>query len=173
MRDGLILRCFKKIVLMRFHIDLAVTRYLLKRAGEPRYRLSGECNQCGACCESPAIEVHRWVFWFRSLSWLVKSWHWYINGFNLMEKDRSNRLFIFECTHYDPETKRCDSYCSRPGMCRDYPLPLLFSTNPDFFDRCSHYPVRKSAESFRQSINDLDIPEAKKQDLIEKLNLKD
>lgn len=173
MRDGLFLKCFKTIVLIRFHVDRYLTRRYLHLKGEPLYRLGGHCNQCGACCETPAVQVHRGVFLSRSATWLIKWWHWKINGFRLIEKDRKNRVFIFKCTHFDPETKQCDSYNSRPGMCRDYPRPLLFSTNPEFFKQCGHYPVRKSAGSFRQSIENLDFPDDKKQELIRKLHLRE
>ena len=44
-------------------------------------------------------------------------------------------------THFDWETRSCDSYVSRPGMCRDYPRALLDQPRPRLFVECG-YGVR-------------------------------
>jgi hypothetical protein len=62
MRDGPIRRVLKRIALSRYTFDLWFTRLLLRARGEPRYRLTGACNGCGRCCETPVISVSAPVF---------------------------------------------------------------------------------------------------------------
>jgi Fe-S-cluster containining protein len=54
-------------------------------------------------------------------------------------------MFIFRCTHWDPATRRCDSYESRPGMCRDYPRAHLWTGNPEFLPGCGYRAVAPGA----------------------------
>ena len=52
---------------------------------------------------------------------------------------------MFRCTHFDPSERRCDSYSSRPGMCRDYPRALLFQPAPELLPGCGYRPVSRKA----------------------------
>ena len=88
MRDGPLRRLIKRMALLRYTIDLAFTRLVLRAQGEPRYRLTGSCNGCGKCCETPTIPVSTPVFRLRSLRWLALTWHRVINGFELIGEDR-------------------------------------------------------------------------------------
>jgi hypothetical protein len=56
------------------------------------------------------------------------------------------RVFVFRCTHFDVATRSCDSYESRPGMCRDYPRALLDQPAPAFFPECGYRPVATNAK---------------------------
>ena len=81
------------------------------------------------------------VWYLRSLRGLFLGWMKHVNGFDLESVDRSSRTFVFRCTHFDLETRSCDSYISRPGMCRDYPRALLDQPRPRLFAECG-YRVR-------------------------------
>lgn len=152
MRDGLVRRALKAVARHLRSIDLGFTRWVLSRRGEPRYRLTGSCNGCGKCCERPTIQAS--VFSWRlplvraSTLW----WHRVVNGFELVETDPRFKLFVFRCTHYDAVTKRCDSYESRPLMCRDYPVNLTFEAVPPLFPECSHGVVDRNAEQLRAAL---------------------
>jgi Fe-S-cluster containining protein len=77
----------------------------------------------------------------------------------------------FLCTHWDATSKRCDSYESRPGICRDYPRNLLYSSIPDFFAECGYRPIDKNAEKFNLALEKVLIDEEKKKKIKEKLFL--
>ncbi|HVG61919.1 MAG TPA: YkgJ family cysteine cluster protein [Hyalangium sp.] len=173
MRDGPLRRIIKKLALLRYTIDLGFTRLMLRAQGEPRYRLTGSCNGCGKCCETPTIPVSTPVFRLRSLRWLALTWHRVINGFELIGEDRRQKLFVFRCTHYDPVTKQCDSYDSRPGMCRDYPRNLLYAALPEFLSECSYQAVYKKAEGLRKSLERANLPPEKLAEVLKKLHLDD
>jgi uncharacterized protein len=173
MKDGPLRRAIKRIALVRYTIDLWLTRLLLKARGEPRYRLTGACNGCGRCCETPVIPVSRPVFFLRSLRWLTLTWHRAVNGFEYVGDDRRARLFVFRCTHYDPVTKQCDSYDSRPGMCRDYPRNLVYSALPEFFPECGYSAAYKKGEQLRQALLKANLPPEKYEELVRKLHLKE
>ena len=71
---------------------------------------------------------------------LFLGWQRLVNGFELVEADARSRTFSFRCTHFDPVTRLCDSYSSRPGMCRDYPRVHLDAAWPELFERCGYRP---------------------------------
>jgi Fe-S-cluster containining protein len=171
MKDGLLRRIIKRLARLRYDFDLGATRLLLRRRGEPRYRLTGACNGCGRCCESPTLAVSRPVFYLRSLRALVLGWHRLINGFEYVSEDRRHRLFVLRCTHYDPQTKQCDSYDSRPGMCRDYPRNLLYEAIPEFLPECGFGAVDKNAARFRSALEQTNLTPEQRRDLEKKLRL--
>ncbi|XXF76949.1 YkgJ family cysteine cluster protein [Myxococcaceae bacterium GXIMD 01537] len=171
MKDGLLRRALKRLALLRYTLDLGFTRWVLRARGEPHYRLTGSCNGCGKCCETPVIPVSAPVFRLRTLRWLTLSWHRWVNGFVFTGEDKRAKLFIFRCTHYDPVTKQCDSYESRPGMCRDYPRPLLYTSMPEFFPECGYSAVYKKAEQLRGALARTGLPPDKLKELAEKLRL--
>jgi len=173
MRDGPIRRTVKRLALIRFTLDLRITRWILCARGEPHYRLAGACNGCGQCCETPVISVSAPVFRLRSLRWLTLAWHRIVNGFEYTGEDRRSKLFVFRCTHYDPATRQCDSYDSRPGMCRDYPRNLLHDAIPEFPGECGYYAVYKKADRLRRSLEQANLPPEKLQELLEKLRLEE
>jgi hypothetical protein len=88
----------------------------------------------------------RLVYRLRTLRALFLAWHRHINGFELVETIPRLRAFVFRCTHFDPATRRCDSYHSRPGRCRDYPRVLLWEANPPFLPGCGYRAVAPHAE---------------------------
>ena len=171
MKDGPLRRFLKALARARYGVDLGVTRLLLRARGEPRYRLTGACTGCGRCCESPAIAVSRPVFLLRSLRWLTLGWHRLVNGFEYTGEDRRHRVFLFRCTHYDPVTKQCDSYDSRPGLCRDYPRNLAYEALPEFLPECGYSAVYKKGDALRLALLKANLPPEKYQELVRKLHL--
>jgi len=156
-RDALLLQVFKRVVRACHAIDLASSRLLPSLRGEPGFELRGTCNMCGQCCETPTIQVPRVIFYLKTVRWLILTWQRNVNGFEYLSQDRRSRTFSFRCTHWDPETKRCDSYNSRPGMCRDYPHPLLYAPNPEFLPGCGHYAMREDAHDIEASLDELGL----------------
>jgi hypothetical protein len=152
-RDGPVRRGVKRIALWRFRLDLALTRAIRRARGERPYRLGGECGRCARCCEAPAIQVGRAVFHLRSLRTPFLWWQRAVNGFELREEDPRQRLFVFRCTHFDVATRRCDSYDSRPGMCRDYPRALLWQPSPEMLPGCGYRPVNPRAVALQAALD--------------------
>ena len=67
-----------------------------------------------------------------------------MNGFELQEARRAERTFVFRCTHFDWDTRRCDSYETRPGICRDYPRALLDQPLPELLPGCGYRARRRA-----------------------------
>lgn len=116
-----------------------------RRRDPPLWDLGGACEGCGACCERPTIAVG-WLFFLPLLRGLFVAWQRHINGFVYVGDDRAARALVFSCSHFDAVARRCDSYDSRPGMCRDYPRLLLHQPAPEFFAACGHRAVDGSAD---------------------------
>jgi uncharacterized protein len=94
---------------------------------------------------------------FKTIRGAVVCWQKWVNGFELIGRDSKHGILIFRCTHFDPETKLCDSYESRPGACRDYPVNLLDHPLPEFPEACTLHAVSRNADRIRDSLADLDL----------------
>lgn len=147
MKDGAGLRIVKRVALAHFTLNLAAHRAWRRLRGERPFRLAGDCGRCGACCEVPSIRASRLAWYFPTARALFLAWQRRVNGFELVSVDRRTRVFTFRCTHYDPATRSCDSYDSRPGMCRDYPRLQVWSAAPAFLPGCGYRAVAGNADA--------------------------
>ena len=169
MTDGPLIRAIKTLALARFTFDLTVTRWLQGLRGQPPYVLRGSCVACGQCCETPMIHVAGFLYHFRSIRWTVLAWHRRVNGFELIGEEKKEHTLVFRCTHWDPLTKKCDSYSSRPGFCRDYPRLHLYSSRGSLLEGCGYRPVHRKAAAIRRGLDKLELSEEKRRELEERL----
>jgi len=146
MRDGPTRRVLKSLALAVFTIGVATDRLLARVTRRSPFLLGGDCQRCAACCESPAIRVGLLTWWMPTLRRAFLAWQKGVNGFSLRSSDRASRVFTFECSHFDRATRRCDSYDSRPGMCRDYPRALLYQPHPELLPGCGYRPIAPNAK---------------------------
>jgi hypothetical protein len=145
MTDGVLRRVVKRVALWNFMVDVHARRALARARGERSFVLGGECRRCARCCEAPGIRVGRLVWYLPLARRLFLAWQRHVNGFELANRDAPSRVFIFRCTHFDWQTRSCDSYESRPGMCRDYPRGLLQQPGPEFLPGCGYRAVAPNA----------------------------
>ena len=173
MKDGPIRAGAKWVARMFWSLDLWLWRVRAKRRGEPRYELTGVCNGCGMCCEEPSVAVSRLIW---SMTLVRASFLWWqrvVNRFELARAERDGRVFVFTCGHFDKETRQCDSYATRPGMCRDYPRGLLFQPFPELFKECSHGLVSKDARRMKSALDGMNLSDEQRAKLEERLGLND
>jgi uncharacterized cysteine cluster protein YcgN (CxxCxxCC family) len=145
MRDGPLRAAVKWVARLRFAADLAAVRALRRRGGGPWHELGGECRRCARCCEAPSIRANALVWHLRTPRAAFLWWQRVVNGFELQEARRAERTFVFRCTHFDWETRACDSYDTRPGICRDYPRALLDQPQPELLPGCGYRAVTPGA----------------------------
>jgi len=153
MRDGSVRRALKAVARGCFAVDHAVARLLRRARGERVYRLAGRCRRSGCCCEAPSVRAAPWVWYLPTLRRVFLWWQRVVNGFALVATDVATRVFVFRCGHFDAVSRECDSYASRPGMCRDYPRVLLAQANPDLFPDCGYRLVAPNAEALRRALD--------------------
>ncbi len=149
----------KRLAALRYAAEIGVRRWWRRLRGRRYYRLGGHCIRCGKCCTSPVIEVYPMFFHLAPARLAIVFWHRIINGFVYIGENRKRKQFIFRCSHLDPETGTCDSYLSRPGLCRDYPRNLLDTPAPQMLDGCGYYPLLAKAEKMAVAIDGIDMPE--------------
>lgn len=171
MRDGPGRRLLKGIARTLYLGDLRVKRAVLGMSDPPRYRLEGTCQGCGKCCESPSIQVNAVIWYFRPFRSVFVWWQFLVNGFILKDTEREGRALIFSCTHFDPETRQCDSYDSRPGMCRDYPRGLIDQPWPEFFEECTIRPISIEGDTLRLVLENAELTDEQRETLKKKLFL--
>jgi len=157
MRDGILRRAVKRVALLCHRTDLAAHRAVRRAKGERPWTLGGSCCRSGACCEAPAILVGRLVWSMPILRWLFLVWQRRVNGFEPASTDARARVFVFRCSHFDRATRTCDSYESRPAMCRDYPRHLMWQPNPELLPGCGYHAVAPNAAGLRSAIELLDL----------------
>ncbi len=173
MRDGHLRRAVKRVARWHFDANLGLHRWWRRRRGERPFVLRGECRRCAACCEAPAIAAGRAVWFLPLAQRLFLAWQRHVNGFELVERDRAGRVFVFRCTHFDLATRSCDSYDSRPGMCRDYPRLLLWHGAPEFLGGCGYRAAPPNASGLAASLDRLDLTDAQRRRLRRGLSLED
>ncbi len=171
MRDGLLLRSLKRAALWRFQADLALHRALRRGRGERSWTLGGACQRCARCCEAPAIAVGRLTWSLRLPRSLFLWWQRRVNGFQLVRADAEEQSFVFRCTHFDWQTRSCDSYASRPGVCRDYPRVLLWQANPELLPGCGYRALPPNAEGLRAALGRLQLTAEQREKLRRGLRL--
>ena len=171
MRDGLLLRVVKRLALLRFQVDLTAHRAVRRARGERPWRLGGSCQRCAACCEAPAIAVGNTTWSMPLVRRAFLWWQRRVNGFELVRADEDDRSFVFRCTHFDRATRSCDSYGSRPGMCRDYPRLLLWQANPELLPGCGYRASPPNAERLRVALDRLDLTPEQREKLRRGLRL--
>lgn len=160
MKDGPLRAGLKRVALAHFCLNVGVTRRFRRwRHGEPPYTLGGTCGGCAACCEAPAIRASAPVWYLRTLRRAFLWWQERVNGFVLVRASAAERVFVFRCTHFDPASRRCDSYATRPGMCRDYPRGLLDQPRPELFPGCGYRPVARGREQWLAALQARGVPE--------------
>lgn len=152
MRDRPLHRVVKRAARWRYHLDLTITRAIRRARGERPWTLGGDCRRCAACCETPAIAAGPFTWSSplarRAFLW----WHRRVNGFELVLVDEEAQAFVFRCAHFDRATRSCDSYGSRPGLCRDYPRLLLWQPNPELLPGCGYRASPPNAAGLRAAL---------------------
>ena len=98
------------------------------------------------------------------------AWQRRVNGFEFVREEHG--AFVFTCTHYDPETRSCDSYDSRPAICRDYPQGLLDQPWPELFPECTYKLVVRDAARLLDGLASADLTDEQRARLEERLRLK-
>lgn len=171
MKDGPIRKAIKRGALLCFIANLKGTRALWRARGDRPYRLGGTCQHCAACCETPGIQVGRLVWYLPTVRWLFLQYHRHVNGFVLKERVPEYRLFVFRCTHFDWETRRCDSYDSRPGMCRDYPRAQLWQSRPEFLPGCGYRAIDPKGSRLIEALEAEGLEAERLEQVKKKLNL--
>ena len=172
MRDGPLRRVVKAVARWRYAFDLRVARSVRNaRRGGPWFELAGECRRCARCCEAPAIRAHAIVFHMPALRRVFLWWQRQVNGFELQRTDAAEQLFVFRCTHFDWTTRSCDSYDSRPGLCRDYPRALLDQPRPEFLPGCGYRPRAPNAGRFLRVLEQHPLSEEQREKLKKDLRL--
>jgi len=157
MRDGILRRGVKRVALWHFAANVHLHRALRRSRGEKPHALAGQCQRSGGCCEAPAIAVGRILWSLPYAQRVFLAWQRHVNGFELSRRDPEARTIVFRCTHFDRDARTCDSYDSRPGMCRDYPRLLLWQPNPELLPGCGFRPIAPNADGLRQSLDKIDL----------------
>ncbi len=173
MRDGPVRSAIKALALGVYNARLALHRIQRRARGDIPYELGGACVLCAKCCEAPGIQVGVLTWYVPLFRTVFLLWHRHVNGFEMVEKSRVDRAFIFRCTHFDSKTRRCDSYHSRPGMCRDYPRALLEQASPEFFDGCGFKPVARDRARLIRALEEQPLSEEQRARLRKELYLEE
>jgi Fe-S-cluster containining protein len=173
MNDGPVRRALKAVARANFFANRLPQRLWLRLRGEAAFTLGGECRRCAACCESPSIRANAAVWYLPTLRRLFLLWQERVNDFALVEARRSDRVFVFRCGHFDAESRLCDSYDSRPGMCRDYPRNLLHQSRPAFLPGCGYRAVAQDARRMLRVLESQPMSEEQRRRLVRDLHLEE
>jgi Fe-S-cluster containining protein len=159
-KDGPLHRVLKRLALWHFQANVSLHRWRQRRTGQEHYFLGGDCRLCAKCCEAPTITVGTLTWHIPVLRAIFLAWHKHVNGFDVTGRDPLEQKFTFRCTHFDWTTRRCDSYESRPGLCRDYPRLLLEQPRPELLSGCGYRAIWRRAQSLTRALEEAGVQPA-------------
>jgi Fe-S-cluster containining protein len=136
-----------------------------------RHPLHGACGRSGGCCEAPAVGAGPAVWSIPGVRRLFLAWQRRVNGFELGSADADSGVFVFRCSHFHRATRSCDSYDSRPGMCRDYPRNLMWQPNPELLPACGYRARPPNAAGLRAALEKADLTPEQREALRKGLRL--
>lgn len=171
-RDGFIRRVIKALARTGYSVSLRLTRARRRWRGEHAFELAGSCQGCAKCCDEPAISVPDAALERRLVFRMFVTWQRIVNGFELSRINTDEGVVYFRCTHLDPATRRCDSYDSRPGMCRDYPRMQLYQPNPELFEGCGYRAIAPNASGLLKVLQEQPMTEEQREKLKDGLRLR-
>ena len=171
MKDRPAVALIKSMARLAWTVELWLRRTLLSRWRRRFWRLHGECNACGACCVEPSIRAGALVWYVPLIRTLFLAWQSRVNGFEVVRAEADSHDLVFRCRHYDPATRRCDSYETRPSMCRDYPTALLAQPWPELFEGCGYRILARRPAGLAAQIDATSLSAEAKLDLRRKLRL--
>ena len=161
----------KAVARLLFEFTVRLRRRRLRRQGEFRWSLGGDCRRCAACCERPSIQVDSYTWKIELIRRAFLAWQRVVNGFELVKLEEP-QVFVFRCRYFDTRTRACTSYDSRPGICRDYPRFNLEQAWPEFLPGCGYRAVANNAQGLLVALNAADLPPDKREELQRRLRLK-
>jgi hypothetical protein len=170
-RDGAMRRLLKRAARSQWELGLWLQRAQRRRRGERPFELAGDCRRCARCCEQPGIQVGFLSFYLPTLRRLFLWWQRVVNGLVLVAHEPRQRVLLFRCTHFDPATRACDSYASRPGMCRDYPRLMLWQPSPEFLPGCGYRAIAPNAPGLRRALERVPLDTERRERLKRDLRL--
>ena len=133
-------------------------RFILSKILKKHYIRTGKCKGCGECCTHIYVKHFKHVLQdekeFEKLQCLFS----FYSGLKIIGKDELG--LIFECTHLDPETKRCKIHFRRPGICRRYPQEELFAMGGTLSDKCGY--KMEPIVTFKEVLNKIEKKQNKK-----------
>jgi hypothetical protein len=161
----------KRVALWHGLVNLGLHRAARRARGDRPWTLGGTCHRSSRCCEAPGIAGGRVLWSLRPARALFLWWQRVVNGFVLERADAEARVFVFRCTHFDAAARSCDSYDSRPLMCRDYPRALLWQANPELLPGCGYRASPPNAEGLRAALERLELTPQQREKLRRGLRL--
>ncbi len=101
-----------------------------------RYKIKGNCKQCGNCCTKIAIYLSNGFWEYPFLKKLAIKWYTFTYNFQLIDQDPELKIIIFKCNYL--KNQKCSIYFRRPFICRNYPEVRYFD-EPVFLPECGYY----------------------------------
>jgi Fe-S-cluster containining protein len=169
--DGAIRRVIKFFARAQYFLVALGWRGIVSLRSGARYSLAGQCESCALCCEEVSIDVNAVVFHTAPLRLAIVAWHRIVNRFRYVRRHNEGAVIVFSCDHFNHTTRRCDSYSSRPGICRDYPRNLLDRAWPQMLDDCAYRAVSRNAGPMASAIDSADLSPDKRAELKRKLHV--
>lgn len=107
-------------------------RVILRR----KYKRTGSCNNCGACCSHIYVRHLKGVIKEEKEFEKLKLLHSFYAGLKIIGSDEIG--LIFECSYLDKETKLCTIHSRRPAICRRYPQEEIFQMGGCLSSDCGY-----------------------------------
>lgn len=133
-------------------------RFILAKIFRKNYYRTGKCKGCGECCTHIYVKHFKHVLQDEEEFKKLQCIFGFYSGLKIIGKDELG--LIFECSHLDPETKKCKIHFFRPAICRRYPQEELFAMGGTLSDKCGF--KMEPIIPFKDVLNNLEKKEKRK-----------
>lgn len=135
------MKYLKRFIISFVLLDNFLSNFSRRLVTSSKWRLSGQCRQCGTCCEEICLRITPKQLASRMFRKLAVAWVCWLFDFIYLRTDYTNYYVIFTCKHRLPNGS-CGNYFWRPNVCRNFPLVDYFE-QPRFIPGCGFKAVER------------------------------
>jgi len=106
-----------------------------------KYKIEGECNQCGKCCK----QIRSYGLKNEKEFAIMQKIFPHYKRFFITGKDK-NGEYILSCKYLSKDNK-CSVYNKRPLVCRNYPRKYVYF-NAELIEGCGYRVVKKEFKDY-------------------------
>ena len=128
------MRLIKRFFIALVLLDNLLTNLPKKLLFKSRWKLTGQCKQCGVCCQEILLKMTPRQISSKFFTKLAIRWTSWLFDFILLRVDYEHQYLVFTC-HHTTKSGKCGNYFWRPNVCRNYPIIDYFD-KPRFLPNC-------------------------------------
>ena len=119
------MKYLKRFLILFVLLDNFLTNTPKKVLFKTKWKLEGQCKQCGRCCQRILMKATPGQLSSKLYTKVAIGWTCWLFDFIFLDIDYENHYIAFTCKHLKTSGS-CGNYFWRPNVCRNFPLVDYF-----------------------------------------------